>query len=185
MSFLRWLFGRNREAAGWGHPTPSAPCAVQDTLAPSHAPGLTPSPWMEKPASEILAELGDIMERFGPLTILDLSMLPAPKPVLKALLREVWKAYSPMREAAAAGYMALAQFQDGIGPDPVVFPALQDIPPGTDVDTMRKEVAELVSGKTGMALTRWRTASRPMLAETERLTREWQEWRDFVRSRGR
>lgn len=136
---------------------------------------------MEKPASEILADLGEIMDRFGPIAILDKSMLPAPKPVLKAMLREVWKAYPPIREAAEAGYMAMAQFQDGVGPDPAVMPTLQKPPPGANLDMLRREAAEFLSGPTGTALDRWLTVSRLMMSETEVLAREW---RAFVEGKG-
>src|SRR5258706_8618961 len=72
-----------------------------------------------------VARLGELMENY-PLHMLDISLLPMPKPQMKAALKEIWRTAAPaQREALEVGYISLANFQNGVGPKPISL-ALSD-----------------------------------------------------------
>ena len=67
---------------------------------------------------DAVSTLGELMEKF-PGSVLDSSMLPLPKPQMKAALKVLWTAFPAQRDTFEVGYLYLANFQDGVGPQPV------------------------------------------------------------------
>ena len=81
--------------------------------------------WFKKPSSStpdleaIVHALGALMDKY-PTQVLDTSMLPLPKTEMKAAIKEAWLASDlPTRKILEAGYVFLAQFQDGVGDRPI------------------------------------------------------------------
>jgi hypothetical protein len=75
-----------------------------------------------------VARLGDLMEHY-PLHVLDVSLLPMPKPQMKVALKEIWHTAAPaQRQALEVGYMSLANFQSGVGSKPISLALSGDSP---------------------------------------------------------
>jgi len=72
---------------------------------------------------KVMAAYGSLLERH-PMVVLDITMLPLPKPEMKKTLKIAWTLAvdEQSRRAAEYGYMQLAQFQDGVGKEPINVP---------------------------------------------------------------
>jgi hypothetical protein len=72
---------------------------------------------------EAISRLGELMEQY-PGAILDSAMLPLPKPKMKALIKAAWiESDDRFRDGLELAYVYLSNFQDGVGPKPVLAPA--------------------------------------------------------------
>ncbi len=69
---------------------------------------------------EVIETYGALLENY-PFSILDSSMLPVPKPQMKAILKTAYRETrgEQMRRHLEAGFMFLSMFQDGVGPMPI------------------------------------------------------------------
>jgi hypothetical protein len=78
----------------------------------------TPTPLDDE--LDAVARYGAIMEKQG-TAILDVSRLPLPKPLMKVALGATWRVAKDerMRNAVEHGYMNLANFQEGVGKNPI------------------------------------------------------------------
>lgn len=96
-------------------------------------PSALPAAPPQKPAVSGLDQALDAVEAMGalmetyPSAILDEAALPAPKPQMKAMLRTAMGAFrndASRTEILRTAWLFLGSFQPGIGPTPLVPPAL-------------------------------------------------------------
>jgi hypothetical protein len=101
---------------------------------------------------KIIKEYGGLMERTPPLPtrIEDVSALPHPKEaILDALLQEIVRGYPQhISDAMRAGAMSLAQYQPGVGNDPLEMLGVDvtklQLPNERDLDALRAQ-AKLIT----------------------------------------
>lgn len=95
----------------------------------------------EQEAKKIMDAAIDIVVRYGKVgetlgtAIVDASRLPVRKPEMKAALKLAWRfaeGDQRMRNWTEAGYALLANFQEGIGPEPIDC----KVPPNADPPTV-------------------------------------------------
>ncbi|HVH76531.1 MAG TPA: hypothetical protein VM755_16565 [Stellaceae bacterium] len=127
----------------------------------------------------LLGALAEIMERH-PTGLMGTSRLPAPKQIMKAVIKEVWPQEPGLRPQLMQAYLHLSSFQDGIG-DAVLDPKLPDIKrraDGTpDLEAVRQQAIEL-NGPKGENFRQWIRWSKVSLAEMEILSEEWRAFED-------
>lgn len=112
--------------------------------------------------------VGEVIETYGalledyPSSILDSSMLPVPKPQMKAILKTAYRETrsEQMRRHFEVGFMFLSLFQDGVGPTPIDG----NLSEGDVKSNMLADMA---------ALNKWIPWQERSSAEMERLLAEW------------
>ena len=86
---------------------------------------------------DLADQLGELMERY-PGAIMDSKALPLPKVFMKAALQHVWRVLEDENQRAAieVAYLHLANFQDGLGDQPVNIMLSADADPRKVSDTL-------------------------------------------------
>jgi hypothetical protein len=116
--------------------------------------------------------VGEVIETYGALlekyrfSIIDSSMLPAPKPQMKAILKTAYREThsEQMRRHLEAGFIFLSMFQDGVGPMPIDG----NLSEGYGKSNMQADMA---------ALKKWMPWQERSSAEMERLLDEWNRFK--------
>lgn len=143
MAWLKWIFGKKREAT----------------------------------AAEVMSAFGTLLEKH-PGSVMDVSMLPRPKAEMKVLLKTFYGLTSDpkMQSALTMGFMSLADFQDGIGPNPV-DPNLvdddfttSDPPTPQEIEKARRLASDPVFSDKLERFVFWQQA---VAKESSDLDREW------------
>jgi hypothetical protein len=123
----------------------------------------------------LLGALGELMERY-PTALLDSSRLPAPKQVLKTVIKNAWKREPSLRNQLECAYVHLSHFQDGIG-DAVLDCNLPDVERGPDaapdLQALQQQAIDM-AGHKGENFRQWAMWSKVSLSEMEILLQEWQ-----------
>lgn len=84
---------------------------------------------------EIVSAYGSLIEKYS-TAFVDASTLPVPKRELKEALRKVWEKYPEKRSAIEVAYVHLANFQEGVGPEPIEGKLPTDASPEEAIKTL-------------------------------------------------
>ena len=127
----------------------------------------------------MLGALAELMEQH-PTALMGTFRLPAPKQMMKAVIKELWRQEPTLRPQLMQAYLHLSSFQDGIG-DAMLDCKLPDInrPADStpDLEALRQHAIDLV-GSQGENFRQWIKWSKISLAEMEILSEEWRAFED-------
>ncbi len=131
----------------------------------------------EATASEVISAYGALLETY-PGFIMDIAMLPRPKSQMKILLKTFYGLTSDpkLQSLLTEGFMSLADFQDGVGPNPVdpnIIPGdftTLDPPTARELEEIKRFACEPEFSQKLERLIFWQQAA---AKETSDLDREW------------
>lgn len=129
-------------------------------------------------AADVMKAYGAVLMKY-PGFVMDVSMLPRPKVEMKAVLKSLYRVTSDpkIQSALTGGFMSLADFQEGVGPDPVDPNVVGDDFPITGPNPTQQELEEIkrfASESVGLAkLDRFIFWQKTVEKEASLLEKEW------------